>query len=384
MDFKLTDEQEQWRAEARVFADTVVAPGSLDRDLAHTFPEEQLLAAARLGYLGLLVPKKYGGLDIGNLGQNLILEEIARADASTHVTISVHNSLVTGPIKFWGSEALKDLYLPRLATGEIIGAYALTEPHSGSDAAALSCTAVPSGDGWVLNGTKMWITTGARADLIIVFARTDKDAPKAKGISAFVVDGNHPGVTHGKAENKLGIRASETVQLFLEDVPVASDHLLGEENRGFNYALATLNGGRVGIATQAVGIAQAAFEATLTWLAGRETPKGSSFATQDVDFRVAEMATRIDAARLLTWRAADLRDRGDDHVREASMAKLFASETANQVCREAVEIMGARGWRAAGHVERFLRDARVTELYEGTTEIQKLVIARSLRTELDA
>ncbi|MAG59013.1 MAG: acyl-CoA dehydrogenase [Planctomycetes bacterium] len=379
MDFKLTTEQVAMRAEARAFANEVVAPGADVRDQTKAFPEEALQAAAEKGYLGLLVPTQYGGNALGNLAQCFILEEVARADASTHVTISVHNSLVTGPIKIWGSEVLKQRFLPRLATGEFIGAYALTEPQSGSDAAALSCSATRDGDDWVISGTKMWITSGQRADVVIVFARTDTNASATKGISAFVVDANQPGMTSGKCENKTGIRASETVQLFLDDVRVPNDQLLGEENRGFNYALETLNGGRIGIATQSVGVAQAALDAVLHGFDGKDAPKGSAFSTQDVDFAISDIATRIEAARFLVWRAAQLRDRDEDHVREASMAKLFASQTANEVCRQAVELLGARGWRAEGHVERFLRDARVTEIYEGTTEIQKLVIVRALK-----
>jgi len=379
LDFALTAEQQELRGKARTFAETFVAPGALDRDRAGTFPAEAVQAAAGEGYLGLLVPREYGGRGVGNLAQSLLLEEIARADASVHVTISVHNSLVTAPIVRWGSEELKKKHLPRLATGECVGAYALTEPHSGSDAAALSCTAVRDGNDWVLNGSKMWITTGARAQTLLVFARTDPKTPGSRGISAFVVDGSAAGLEPGKKENKLGIRASETVQLFLEDVRVPGEDLLGEEGLGFSYALGTLHGGRIGIATQALGIAQAALDAVIAHFDGKAVPKGSAFATQDVDFRIAEMATGIEAARLLTWRAAWLRDRGDEHASAASMAKLAASRAANDVCHAAVEVMGPKGWRSEGHVERFFRDVRVTEIYEGTTEIQKLVIARSLK-----
>lgn len=381
MDFRLSDEHLELRERARAFADEVVAPEAAKRDREHLFPEAVLQEAARIGFLSLITPKEYGGMDAGNLGQCIVLEEVARVDASAHVTLSVHNSLATSPIKAWGSDWLKQRYLPLLARGELIGAYALTEPHSGSDAAALSCTAVRKGDQYFLTGTKMWITTGARADLVIVFARTDREAPKAKGITAFVVDGNQPGLTYGKKENKTGICASETVQLFLEDVPVPGDHVLGELNKGFNYALDTLNGGRIGIATQAVGIARGVLDAAMGILREAPAPKGSAFSTQDVDFKLAEMATRIEASRLLTYQAAFLKDRDLPHVREASMAKLMASKTANDVCREAVAMLGARGWSGGDPVERLLRDARVTEIYEGTTEIQKLVIARTLRDQ---
>ncbi len=379
MDFHLSPEHLALREEARRFADEVVAPGADARDRAHSFGEEVLQAAAAKGYLGLLVPKSYGGRDVGNFGQCLILEELARADMGSHVGISVHNSLVTGPIKQWGSEALKQRWLPPLASGKLIGAYALTEPHSGSDAAALSLTAVKDGAGYVLNGTKMWITTGKRADLAIVFARTNREAPKAKGISAFVVDLHARGVSAGKKENKLGIRSSETVQLFFEDVHIGADALLGELDKGFNYALLTLNGGRVGIATQAVGVAQACLDEVIAAFSQRTAEKGAAFGTQDQDFAIAEMATAIEASRLMVWRAALLRDGGVEHVREASMAKLLASKTANEVARRAVELVGPAAWTEGSRLERLVRDARITEIYEGTTEIQKLVIARTLK-----
>lgn len=382
MNFDFSPEERALLEEARAFADDVCAPGALERDLDHAYPEAQVKAAAEKGYLGLLVPEKYGGRDLGNMGQSIVLEEIARTDPATHVTLSVHNSLATGPIKEWGSEELKQKYLPKLATGELIGAYALTEPQSGSDAAAMNTTAVRDGDEWVLNGTKIWITTGAQADVAVVFARTNPDVPKAKGISAFVVDLHKDGVSCGKPENKLGMRASQTVQLFLDEVRIPADHILGELDKGFNYALTTLNGGRVGIAVQAIGIAQGAFDHTLREIAKRDPAKGSALGTQDQEFRLSVMATHIDAARLLTHRAARLRDEGRDHMREASMAKLMASKTANEVCREGVDLLGQYGWQAVAGVERFLRDARVTEIYEGTTEIQKLVIARSLASEV--
>jgi len=263
-----------------------------------------------------------------------------------------------------------------MATGEMLGAYALTEPHSGSDAAALSCVAVQDGEDWVLNGTKMWITNGASAEVVIVFARTNKEVSNAKGISAFVVE-KQPGLTYGKKENKTGIRASETVQLFLEDVRVPRENLLGEVDHGFNYAVETLNGGRIGIATQAVGIAQGALDSVMDYFEDKPAEKGAAFATQDVDFRFAEMATHVEASRLLCWRAAQLRDLGRDHVREASVAKFYASRASNHVCRSAVAILGPAG--QTGDAERLLRDARVTEIYEGTTEIQKLVVSRALK-----
>jgi len=368
---------ERLRADARAFADEVIAPGAAERDRRKEFPTAVLKAAAAKGYWGILVPESYGGMAAGNLGQSVILEEFARADASTHVTLSVHNSLVCGPLMAYGSESLKAAWLPKLASGEALGGYALTEPHAGSDAASLSCTAVRDGDSWVLNGTKMWITTGTQCDVLLLFARTDREAPKAKGISAFIVPRRLPGLTAGKPENKLGIRASETVQLFLENVRIPADSLIGEVNRGFNYAMETLNGGRVGIAVQAVGIAQRIVDETAAFLRDRVRHGEKGRTTQDEDFRLAEMATKVDAARLLCWRAAELRDQKRDHVREASMAKLFATQSCNEIARAAVELVGPAAISGGHVVERLFRDARITELYEGTTEVQKLVIART-------
>lgn len=368
------------KAEAAAFAEKVLAPGAAERDRTKAFPRAEIAATAARGWLGILAPKELGGLGLGNVRQTAILEEFARVDAATHVAVSVHNSLVVGPIVKYGSDDLKRRFVPRLASGALLGAYALTEPNAGSDAAALACSAERRGDAYVLNGSKMWITTGGEADVVVLFARTDKAAPKAKGVSAFVVDRATPGLTVGKPENKLGIRASETVQLFLEDVRVPADRLLGEENRGFNYALETLNGGRVGIATQAVGIAQGILDAVVARLLGRAARGGPARTTQEEDFRVAEAATKIEAARLLVRRAAALRDAGADHVREASMAKLFASQACNEIARSAVELLGPAGWTSDTVVERLFRDARITEIYEGTTEVQKLVIARTLLT----
>ncbi|HYC77290.1 MAG TPA: acyl-CoA dehydrogenase family protein [Planctomycetota bacterium] len=370
-------ELEALRAEAAEFAEKELRPGVAQRDRDKTFPRAQVAAAAARGWLGILAPKDLGGSALGNLRQTAVLEELARVDASTHVTISVHNSLVVGPTVKYGSDALKRRYVPRLARGEALGAYALTEPQAGSDAAALACTADRDGDAFVLNGSKMWITTGDSADVILAFARTDRTAPKAKGVSAFLVDRRTPGLTAGKPENKLGIRASETVQLFFENVRVPADNLLGEPNRGFQYALETLNGGRVGIATQATGIAQGILDAVVAYFSGRVREGKPARTSQNEDFRVAEMATKVHAARLLTRRAAALRDAGAEHVREASMAKLFASQACNEIARDAVALLGPAAWAQGSDFERLFRDARITEIYEGTTEVQKLVIART-------
>jgi butyryl-CoA dehydrogenase len=365
-------------AEGAAFAEEVLRPGVAARDRDKIFPRAEVMRAAAKGWLGLLAPRALGGIEYGNLRQTALLEEIARVDASTHVTISVHNSLVVGPVVKYGSPELKRAFVPKFATGEWLGAYALTEPQAGSDAAALTTTAERRGDAYVVNGSKMWITSGGEADVILVFARTDKTAPKAKGISAFLVRRDTPGLVVGKPEDKLGIRASETVQLFFENVLVPASQLLGEEGRGFNYALETLNGGRIGIGTQAVGVAQGILDAVVARLKARGTIGGRTRTAQDEEFRVAEMATKIHAARLLVRRAATMRDAGTEHVAEASMAKLFASQACNEIARTAVELLGADGWSAEAGVERMYRDARITEIYEGTTEVQKLVIARAL------
>ena len=368
----LSDQEHALRDEARLFADEVVLPAAAERDAESRFPREIFDACAQRGYTGLIVDPKYGGRGLGNVVQCLVFEELARVDASAHVTVSVHASLATSPLLKWGTEEQKQRWLPPLAKGELLGAYALTEPGAGSDAAALRTTAVRDGEDWVLNGSKMWITTGGEADFVIAFARTDPEARNAKGISAFGFTTDRPGFSAGKKEKKLGIRSSNTVQLFFEEMRIPGDSLLGELNQGFKMALSILNGGRVGIATQAVGIAQAAVDACTKELRARDA------VGQSESFLLAEMVTRIEAARLLTWQAARLRDRDEDHIREASMAKVFASTTATAVCQSAVKMLGAKGWRSEGLVERFFRDSRVTELYEGTTEIQKLVIARTL------
>lgn len=368
MDFSLDARQQEFRASAREFG-LELARGAAERDREHEFPRAALAEVARRGWMGLAVPEEFGGLGLPTLTQCLILEELARGDVSLHVTVSVHGSLGCGPIVRWGSAAQQRAFLPGLARGERLGAYALTEPGSGSDAAALKTTARREGEHWRLDGAKLWITSGGSADTFIVFARTDATASKAKGISAFIVDGNTPGFTRGKPEEKLGLRSSETTALFFDGALIPAENLLGEAGRGFTYAMSTLDAGRIGIATQAVGVAQAALDAALA---------GAPAGQQSADFRLADMAARTEAARLLVWRAAALKDAGEPHATEASMAKLFASEAANQNCREALQVLGPAAYEA-GVAERLFRDARVTEIYEGTSEVQRLVIARGLR-----
>lgn len=372
MDFELGDELTALQTEARQFAAEVVAPGAAERDRTHEFPRAIVEQAAQRGWTGLLVPKEYGGAGLGNIAQCVVLEEIAVACASTHVTLSVHNSLACGLIAKWGADELKQSFLPVMASGEKLGCYLLTEPGAGSDAISLKTTAAIDGDDYVLNGEKSWITTADEAGFGVVFAKTDlaPDARPSRAISAFLVDMKADGVTCGKREEKLGIRSSSTSAVSFRDVRIPASQLLGDLGQGFGVAMDTLNGGRIGISIQSVGIARAAMEALQT--------AGLHGKTQPGSFRIASMATRIDAARLLSHRAAVLRDKGLPHVREASMAKLFASKTANDICREAVAAMGEAGCTDDFIFERLMRDVRVTELYEGTTEVQKIVIAKQL------
>jgi alkylation response protein AidB-like acyl-CoA dehydrogenase len=377
MQYPLTEEERRFQQLAREFADAEVAPQAEANNSAGTYPRALVQRAAELGFLGILVPREYGGGELGNFVLSLVLEEVHRACASTGIALSVHNSLVCSPVRKFGSRDLKGRYMPRLACGEMVGAYCLTEPHSGSDAAALVTSAVRDGDDWVLNGTKFFITTGSEADLYVVFARTDK-SHKTRGITAFVVERSFPGLVVGKNEAKMGLLASHTTEILLQGCRVPAANMLGEEGEGFHIAMHTLDGGRIGIATQSIGIAQACLDASARF--GRERRQfGEPIANfQAIQNKIAVMATEIEAARHLTYNAARLRDRDEPHSQEAAMAKLFASQACNRAAREAVQIHGAAGVRRGLAVERYFRDARVTELYEGTTEIQKLVIARAV------
>jgi alkylation response protein AidB-like acyl-CoA dehydrogenase len=376
MDFDLDEEQEAIRQLARDFARDVCAPGAAARDKSEAFPEEVMRKAAELGFMGFLVPEAYGGSGLGNLALSIALVEINKADASVGVTLSVHNSLVCGCIAAWGSEELKRRYLPALAKGERLGAYALSEVTSGSDAGNLRCRAERDGDDFVITGSKAWITSGDRADVIVLFARTSDRG--SRGITAFVVESSWPGFTVGKKEPKMGIRSSSTVQLHFDGMRVPARNVLGEVDAGFRVALHTLDGGRIGIACQALGIMEACLEASLAYARERRQFGKPIAEFQPIQWKLAEMSTRIDAARLLVYRAATLKDRGLPHTREAATAKLFASRSANWCAKEAVQIHGGAGYCTDYPVERYFRDARITEIYEGTTEIQKIVIARSL------
>ena len=377
MDFDLSEDQRILQEAAREFAENELAPRAAASDAAEGFVREQIDLCKEMGFLGMAVSEAYGGSELGAVGTSLVLMEVNRCCASTGVTLSVHNSLTCESLMRFGSDEQKQRYLPKLAAGEWLGAYALSEAGSGSDAGSLVCKATKDGDDWVLDGTKLWISHGDQADLVVVFARTDADAG-TKGITAFLVETSWDGYKPGKKEKKMGLRGSSTVELHLDHVRVPAGNVLGEVGRGFPLALSLLDTGRIGIASQAVGIAQACLEASIKYAREREQfgkPIGAFGAIQE---KLADMATRVDAARLLTLRAASLKDQGKPHGREASMAKLFASRTANDAAKEAVQIHGGAGYTRDFPVERYFRDARVTEIYEGTTEIQRLVIARSL------
>jgi len=379
MDFELSEDLVAIRDLAREFARDACAPGAAERDKKEEFPSEPMRKAAELGLMGLLVPEAYGGSGLGNLALCLALIEVNKADASVGVTLSVHNSLCSSCINSWGSEELKRKYLPRLAAGELLGAYALSETGSGSDAGGLTCKAVREGDRFVVTGSKAWITSGDHADVFVLFARTGGEGNK--GVSAFVVERAWKGFTVGKKEPKLGIRSSSTVQVHLDGLRVPVGNLLGQVNQGFKVALHTLDGGRIGIACQAQGIMEACLEASLKYSRERKQFDQPIAEFQAIQWKLAEMKLRIDAARLLIFRAASLRDAQKPHTLEAAQAKLFSSQGANWCATQAVQIHGGAGYCSDFPVERYFRDARITEIYEGTTEIQKLVIARHLLRE---
>lgn len=378
MEFDLQEDHRLIRDMARDFAANELAPRATRHDREEQIDPDLFGMMGELGLFGLSIPEQYGGFDAGSLGLALVLEELNHACASTGVTVSVHASLVCTPIVKFGTDEQKAHWLPKLATGEVIGAYSLTEAGAGSDAAALSSTAVREGDEWVLNGTKLFVTTGEQAGLVIGYFRTDPEAPKARGISAFLVDAKTPGYKVGKKEKKTGLRGSSTTELIFENCRVPAEALLGELHRGFPIAMDTLDGGRIGIAAQALGIGRACLEASVSYAQEREQFGKPIGRFQAVQWKLADMATRLDAARLLTQRAAWLRDQGKPCGMQAAQAKLAASTTANFCADECLQIHGGAGYTDEFHVERLFRDARITEIYEGATDIQRLVIARQL------
>ena len=376
MDFALTDEQREIQTLAREFAETEIAPYASDWDREHRFPRELFTKLGGLGLMGVCVPEDLGGAGADFVAYVLVLEELSRADAGVGVTVAVHTSAATLPIVSFGTDEQKARFVPPLARGEVLGAFALTEPGSGSDAGSLRTTAVPDGDAWRLSGTKQWCTNGSHASTFLVFARTDPATDGARGVSAFLLDAEHVEVT--REEEKLGLHSSSTADLRLDDVRVDGDRLLHEERKGFAVAMSTLDGGRIGIAAQAVGIAQAALDTARDYALEREQFGRRISEFQAVQFRLADMATEIAAARQLTLRAAWLKQAGHPHGAGGAMAKLFASLVAVTASQDAIQVLGGYGYTREFPAERYYRDAKITEIYEGTSEIQRIVIAREL------
>jgi len=375
MDFALAPIHELTRKSVREFAEREIRPESRRYDESQEYPMAWARRMGELGLLGVAVPEKYGGAGLDSVCYAITIEELSWGDASAGVIAAVNNGLVCEPILAFGTEAQKQSYLPRLASGEWMGAYCLTEPGSGSDAAAMRTTAKLEGDEWVLNGTKIFVTNALHANLLVVYART---GPQKHDISAFLVPKPTMGLTDLKKEDKLGIRASDTMMLGFEDVRIPRENLLGSQGKGFNIALATLDGGRIGIAAQALGIAQAALDEAARYAKEREAFGRPIADFQAIQFKLADMATEIDAARLLTYRVAWLHDQGVRHTFESSVAKLFASEVSHRCVDQALQIHGGYGFVKDYLVEKLYRDQRITELYEGTSEVQRLVIARSI------
>jgi butyryl-CoA dehydrogenase len=375
MNFDLTDEQELIRETVREFAAADVAPIAAEIDREHRFPVELLPKMAALGLLGVPYPDEVGGAGADYVSYAIVVEELARVCGTTSVIVSGHTSLGTWPIYAFGTEAQKDRYLSDLTSGRRLAAFALTEPAAGTDAAAGTSTAVLDGDEYVLNGSKIFITNGGHADVYIVTAKTDL-TNGTRGISAFIVERDLPGFTVGEGERKMGIRASSTPPLYFNDCRIPKDALLGDEGSGFKIAMQTLDGGRVGIGAQAVGIAQGALDAAISYAKERVQFGKPIASLEAIQFMIADMATEVDAARLLVYRAAWCKDNGRPYAAEAAMAKLFASETATRVAGKAIQIHGGYGFTESYPVERAYRDAKITEIYEGTSEVQRMVIAK--------
>jgi butyryl-CoA dehydrogenase len=373
----LTEDQNMVRDAVRAYVQDHIAPKAAEWDKSHHFPAAELKGLAELGCYGICVPDAYGGAGLDYVSLAVILEEIAAGDGATSTVVSVNNCPVCSILMSFGSEAQKQQYLVPLARGEMLGAFALTEPHVGSDASALRTTAVKDGDHYVLNGVKQFITSGKHGDVAIVFAVTDKAAGK-KGISAFIVETKTPGYIVARVEDKMGQHASDTAQILFENCRVPAANRLGDEGAGYKMALSGLEGGRIGIASQCVGMARAAFECALQYAKDREAFGQPLFNHQAVQFRLADMAMRIEAARQLIWHAAALKDAGQPCLKEAAMAKLLASEMAERVCSDAIQTLGGYGYVSDFPVERIYRDVRVAQIYEGTSDIQKILIGRAL------
>ncbi|KAB5485539.1 MULTISPECIES: acyl-CoA dehydrogenase family protein [Flagellimonas] len=377
MDFSLTEEQLMIQQAAKDFAHSELLPGVIERDDAQTFPDELVRKMGELGFMGMMVNEKYGGSGLGTQAYVLAMEELSKVDASASVMVSVNNSLVCWGLETYGSEEQKQKYLTRLASGEVIGAFCLSEPEAGSDATSQKTTAIDKGDHYLLNGTKNWITNGGRAEVFLVIAQTHVEKGH-HGINALIVEKGMPGFEIGPKENKLGIRGSDTHSLLFNDVKVPKENRIGADGFGFKFAMKTLAGGRIGIAAQALGIAAGAYELALQYSKQRKA-FGTEIANhQAIAFKLADMHTKIQAARLLVYQAATDKDNGKDYTLSGAMAKLYASEVAMETAVEAVQIHGGNGFVKDYHVERLMRDAKITQIYEGTSEIQKIVISRSI------
>ena len=382
MDFQLTEEQLMIQKAARDFARTECLPGVIERDEKQIFPREQVTKLAELGFMGMMVDPKYGGAGMDTMSYVLAMEEISKIDASTSVCMSVNNSLVCWGLETFGSEEQKQKYLVPLAQGKkdgelYIGAFLLSEPEAGSDATSQQTTAEDKGDHYLISGTKNWITNGSSASVYLVIAQSDA-SKGSRGINVFIVEKNWPGITVAAKENKLGIRGSDTHSILLTDVKVPKDNRIGEDGFGFKFAMKTLAGGRIGIASQALGIASGAYELALAYSKQRKAFGKEIMHHQAIQFKLADMATKIEAARLLCLKAAWEKDNGVDYTLSSSMAKVFASEAAMWTTTEAVQIHGGYGFVKEYHVERLMRDAKITQIYEGTSEVQRIVISRSI------
>ncbi|MBK7255633.1 MAG: acyl-CoA dehydrogenase [Ignavibacteria bacterium] len=377
MNFDFTEEQISIRDAARDFAENEIAPSAVERDLNSEFPKEIIAKLGELGFMGMMVSHDWGGAGMDTVSYVLAIEEISKHDASVGVIMSVNNSLVCYGLEKWGSDYLKEKYLKPLASGKMLGAFCLSEPEAGSDATQQRTEAVRSGDHYIINGMKNWITNGVNADVYFLQAMTDK-SKGYKGITTFIIDKNTEGLEVGKKEDKLGIKSSDTCTLGLNNVKVPAENILGEEGMGFKIAMQTLNGGRIGVAAQALGIAQASFEAAVKYSKQRKAFDSPISNLQAIQFKLADMAVNIEGARLVVLNAAKNKDDGKSYVKEASMGKLLASQAAVNCALEAIQIHGGYGYVREYLVERFLRDSKITQIYEGTSEIQKIVIAREL------
>ncbi len=377
MDFQLTEEQIAIQQAAREFAQKELLPGVIERDEHQKFPAEQIKKLGELGFLGIMVDPQYGGAGMDSVSYVLAMEELSKVDASASVVVSVNNSLVCWGLEEFGNEAQKQKYLVPLASGQVHGAFLLSEPEAGSDATSQRTIAIDKGDYYLMNGTKNWITNGNSATYYLVIAQTDVEKGH-KGINAFIVEKNSPGITVGNKENKMGIRGSDTHSIMFQDVKVPKENRIGEDGFGFKFAMKVLAGGRIGIAAQALGIASGAYELSLKYAKERKAFGTEIMNHQAIQFKLADMATEIEAARLLIMKAAYLKDKHEDYAIASSMAKVFASEVAMKTTTEAVQIHGGYGYVKEYHVERLMRDAKITQIYEGTSEVQRIVIGRSI------